>query len=133
MKPTFLLLFLLAFFGCDKDTVAINPSVSEILGSWKMVRQQYSIGGPPIWENVEHGETLTFMDNLTFTIERNGQTTNSGSFRIQSDSLIRTYANDAEKIPYISNIKLKENKITLNPLSPNRCIEGCAFEYSKTD
>lgn len=133
MKYLLLFTLLFLFIGCDKDTGKISPSESEILGSWKMVRHQYSIGGPPFWEDIENGETIKFNDDLTFVVTGGGQATDEGAFEVRTDSLIRIYTNDAENIPYISNIELKGNKITLRPISPNRCIEGCAYEYLKIE
>ncbi|RRQ48102.1 hypothetical protein DZC72_10245 [Maribacter algicola] len=127
----FILFF--AFVGCDNDSNEINPTESKILGSWKMVRQQYSIGGPPFWEEVLDGEILEFQKNFVFKVVKDNSESGIGIFDLRNDSLIRTFSNDTDSIKYISQIQLKGNKMLLIPVSPNRCIEGCSFEYLKME
>lgn len=118
--------------GCDKNDTISNPEVSDLMGKWNLTRYQYSIGGPPIWEDVSEGEMLQFFGDNTFNSD-NRQNTRTGNYEIKNDSLIRTYSDDPENIEYISNMELKRNKLVLIPISPSRCIEGCAWEYTKAE
>jgi hypothetical protein len=124
------------FFGCENsdNVISIDPELSEIVGKWQFNRYQYSIGGPPIWEDADTKIILEFNSDLTFTITNNEPLDDkTGIFRLQNDTLIRVYNDDPENIEYSSKMTLSDQALTLIPLGPNICIEGCASEYKKID
>ncbi len=131
----FSFLFVL-FFGCENsdNVILINPELSEIVGKWQINRYQYSIGGPPIWEDANTKTVLEFNNDLTFAITSNVPLdVKTGVFSLQNDTLIRVYSDDDEKIEYTSKMTLNDQTLTLVPVSPYICIEGCATEYNKID
>lgn len=124
------------FYSCENsdNVILIDPELSKIVGKWQFNRHQYSIGGPPIWEDADTKIVLEFNSDLTFAITNNVPLDDKiGVFRLQNDTLFRVYNDDAEKIEYSSKMTLTDQTLTLVPVSPNICIEGCATEYKKIE
>lgn len=92
------------------------------------------MGGPLLSEDVKEGEVISFNKNLTFAIT-NLQSDSQvfGVFKFQNDTLIRIFNADADNINYISKTVLKDNLLTLIPIGPQICIEGCSTKYKKME
>ncbi len=129
-------LYILSMFSCEKSSMQNESpdAVRALLGSWQQVSYQYSIGGPMLSEDVKNGEILRFNADLTFSIinlESDSDVT--GTYRFRNDTLTRIYDADAEKINDILKTVIVQDELTLIPVGPQICIEGCAFKYRKID
>lgn len=126
----------LFFVSCEKSATEDDSPISKeaILGNWQQVSYQYSMGGPLISEDVKDGDIISFNENLTFAIT-NLQSDSKvfGVFKFQNDTLTRIFNADADNINYISKTVLKDNLLTLVPIGPQICIEGCSTKYKKIE
>ncbi len=127
-------LCILSMFSCEKSSTENGSpdAIGAILGSWQQVSYQYSIGGPLLSEDVKNGEIVRFNADLTFSISNiESDFDITGTYRFQNDTLTRIYDADSEKINYILKTEIVQEELTLIPVGPQICIEGCSFKYRK--
>lgn len=129
-------IFFLVLIACDKDVSnsELPQPENAILGSWQQISYQYSLGGPLLSEDVKDGMIIRFREDLTFSITYVvSDALITGVYSMKNDTLTRTYNYDTDRINYDSKTLISDNVLTLIPISPQICIEGCSTKYRKID
>lgn len=125
MKPlSFILLSIIicVTFGCEKQPV----DGTILTGKWKHVKSFYSIGGPQIEKDVKDGDYLLFAENGALS----GDGATSYTSYSVKDSITLSFKradNTIQDYWYAIN----DGILTLSPLAPIHCIEGCSEQYKK--
>lgn len=118
--------------SCDKE-VAIE---TDLVGSWQLVENYYSPGGPGEWHDVEDGFEYTFSDDGSFTTDSNS--CGIGSYSFDGRVLTLEYScagfltgreNDNNQITF--GLVFQVNHLILTPTSGPICIEGCMEKYRR--
>lgn len=136
MNRLLVCLCFLYFVSCEKSATEDDSPVAlkTILGNWQQVSYQYSIGGPLLSEDVKDGDLLSLNENRTFSITNlQSNSTVTGVFKFKNDTLTRIFNADADNINYISKTAIEDNLLTLIPIGPQICIEGCSTKYKKIE
>ncbi len=138
MKKYFIPLVLLFFFlSCDKDVQenAVQLNASELVGSWQIVSESYSIGGPQIENAVESGGIYNFgLDSsFTFVYEKDTSRNFAGTFTFEEEILTLNYIRDNEDAYWELRTTFENDLVTFVPIGPTICIEGCSTTLRRID
>ncbi|WP_273567394.1 lipocalin family protein [Maribacter halichondriae] len=102
MQKYFIPIVLLLFLSCDKDVQenAVPLNAGQLVGSWQIVSESYSIGGPQIENDVENGGIYTFgLDGtFTFVYEKDTSLNFAGTFTFEEVVLTLNYIRDNEDV-----------------------------------
>lgn len=136
MKRYLLLFLLLGLSSCVKDPQenSVPLIASEIIGSWQIVSESYSIGGPQIIEKVKDGGIYSFRldGSFTFNYGKNASLNFAGTFNFEEDILTIDYVLDGSKVTRKLKVLFDDNMVVLIPWDPI-CIEGCSTTLQRID
>lgn len=130
MKKMLICLILLVSFSACKDehfqfTRAEVDESNPLIGKWQLVKYSYSTGtAEQHWQNVENGYILNLKKDSSFESNRY-KTSNGGTYKIEGNDLILEYAGNLEPSQYTDQFATKGDTLSLSPISPFICIEGC--------
>lgn len=130
--------FLIVFVGaCNRVTVEqeVPLIASRIIGSWQVISNSLSIGGPINTSEVENGGVYTFdLDgSFSFKNAENITLNFAGRYELNEELLILSYSKNSEAIIWKLRPEFKEDTIDLHPGGDILCIEGCFFTVQKLD
>ena len=135
-RPSFFFLPMLYFLltGCvDKDDLCCGLQQDRLVGKWRLVEQKVGIGPPGEWEDVTDGEILEFNSDYSFHKSQNPYCT-TGSFSVDGDELTLDYNCLEYDVTWeFRVIEFKQSYITISPLAPTLCTEGCLSRYKKIE
>ncbi len=129
IKRYFVLFLLLGFVSCDKDSQDGVPLVSsDIVGSWQIVSESYSIGGPQISAEVKNGAIYSFSSDGTFVLYKSDLSSviYSGTFDYKDEVITLNYVRDGEAAYWDLKTSFEDDFLTWYPIGPTICIEGCS-------
>jgi len=133
MKRYFML-FLLLGLSCEKDAHenSVPLNAVKIVGSWQIISESYSIGGPQIRVEVENGGIYNFVLDGTFTFkyEIDSAFNFSGTYKYEQEILTISYLREEEHEVRKLKALFDDNKVVLIPWDPI-CIEGCSTTLQK--
>lgn len=136
MKRYFILFLLLGFSSCDKESKenTITLNASKIIGSWQIVSESYSIGGPQIVKKVKDGGIYSFRLDHTFTFDYSQDTSLnfSGTFTFEEEILTIRYKLPESNVTRKLKALFEDNMVVLIPWDPV-CIEGCSTTLQRID
>lgn len=136
MKRGFIFFLFLTLVACNKasqDGVSINES--EIIGRWQIVSETYSIGGPQIDVKIKNGSIYNFALNGTFDFNSTQEATLSytGTYDFEDEILTLNYVYDDENLYRDLSTSFNGNEVTMYPIGPIICIEGCSFTLRRLE
>lgn len=135
MKRYLMLFLLFATFSCDNDTQenSVPFTANEIIGSWQIVSESYSIGGPQIGVEVENGAIYNFSLDGTFTLKKGDDNSlvYSGSYTLLDELLRIDFLLEGKELYWELKTSLQEGRLTWFPVGPTICIEGCSTTLQK--
>lgn len=130
MKRNLTFLFLMfSFFSCTDDDMQFSSaeldSNNPLVGKWQLVKSSYSPGtAEQYWKDVENGYILNLKKDSSFESDQRN-TLESGSYDIEGDKLILDYGSNREPSEYSQKFALSGDTLSLSPVRPVVCIEGC--------
>ncbi|WPU93264.1 hypothetical protein SNE25_28490 [Mucilaginibacter sabulilitoris] len=128
MKHFILILFAavaIQISACKKDNK--TKADTTLTGKWKLVRNKISSGGPMYWVKATNVSYALFNTDGTL----DGTAFNDFKFYTLKDSVTLTL-NKADKTEYEDyRYNIKGDSLTMSPLGPVICIEGCAMQFIK--
>lgn len=135
MKRYFLLLMLLGFSSCDKESKeeSIPLRSSEIVGSWQLSETYISPGGQTSWQAVENGDIYYFVMDGAFS-QINVLEVNpfrSGTFSYANELLVLSFTFAGEEKSQTYLVEMADSTMTLTPAGPAICIEPCLYRFKK--
>jgi len=135
MKRYLILFLFLGLASCDKENSkeeSIPLNVSKIIGSWQIISESYSIGGPQIIETVKDGGIYNFKLDGTFSFDYDKDTSLnfSGTFDFEEDILTIRYLREDGKMIRKLKALFEDNSVVLIPWDPI-CIEGCSITLQR--
>ena len=137
MKKYLALLMFLGLSACDKESKedGIPSDIDDIVGSWQIVSESYSIGGPQINIAVENGAIYDFRLDYTFIYKYAKDTSRnfSGTFDFEEDVLSLSYVRDGEDANWDLKTSFDDGLVTWFPIGPTICIEGCSTTLKRID
>ena len=131
MKNIFYILMLLVVFSaCKEESLRFSKSEVDadnpLVGKWQLVKSSYSIGtAEQHWQEVQDGYILNLKKDKRFETNK-PNASSGGTYEIEGDKLILTYAGNAEPAQYTDRYFVDGDTLSLSPLSPIICIEGCS-------
>ena len=136
MKRYFLLFLFLGLSSCDKDSNenSIPLNASKIIGSWQVVSESYSIGGPQIIRAIKNGGIYNFKLDGTFSFDYAQDTSLnfSGTYDFEEEILTIRYLLDEGNVTRKLEVLFEENSVVWIPSDPI-CIEGCSTTLQKLE
>ncbi len=111
-------IFLFTLFSCDKESFNEVPlTTNKLIGSWQVVSNSYSIGGPIITDNVANGDVYTFnIDNtFSYTNSSDSELNFDGTYLLQDDLLILNYVKNGEDVERLLSPTFNGKEIRLSP------------------
>lgn len=136
MKRVIIIFLALSLWSCDEDSQQndISLNVSRLVGSWQIVSESFSAGGPQITSEIENGGTYTFGIDGTFNYSdpADNSLNYSGTFNLEEDILRLDYLRDGEDMYWELKITTEQGLLTWFPIGPSICIEGCSRTLRKT-
>lgn len=134
MQRYFVLFLLLGSSSCDKESQddSIPLNAGKITGSWQIVSESYSIGGPHIIETIKDGGIYNFNLDGTFNYGQDTSPNFSGTFIFDEDILTIRYMQDGNNVTRKLKALFEENRVVLIPWDPI-CIEGCSTTLQRID
>lgn len=137
MKKYLILFLLLGLSSCDKDSKedSIPLNASKIIGSWQIVSESYSIGGPQISVTVKNGGIYNFRldGTFAFTYAKDASLNHSGTFKYEDEALTLNYVSDDEEAYRDLKVSFENDLVTWFPIGPTICIEGCSTTLQRID
>lgn len=106
-----------------------NVSNSPIVGTWVLVEQKVSIGGPATWQDVDAGDTLRFRADGSFAASQSRCSPESYQ---ATDSLIQL-SYDCSEVSGIDSVNYRIIELTDEYLTVGNtsCIEECVYKYTR--
>jgi len=136
MKRYFVLFLFLGALSCDKDAEenSIPLNASKIVGSWQIVSEGYSIGGPLITKTIKDGGIYNFNLDGSFTFNYSQDTSLNfgGTFNFEEDILTMDYMLEGSNVIRKLKTLLEGNTVVLIPWDPI-CIEGCSTTLQRIE
>ena len=134
MKKAIFVFFLISALACDSETMGtdLQLEISKIAGSWQVITQSYSIGGPLIIETIEDGGIYEFVLDGTFTF-KNAKNVNLdflGKYTFEEEILTLDYILFDEPVTRTLKAQFAKDTLELVPINP-MCIEGCSFTLQR--
>ena len=134
MRKLLTYFLILSLFSCDKESFKEVPlTASKIVGSWQIISNTYSIGGPLITDEVSDGGIYTFnIDNtFNYSAASESDTDFAGTYLLEEDLLTLSYNRDGEDIEWLLIPSFNGREMRLSPGGDILCIEGCYFTVRK--
>ena len=126
-----LVLICLLITSCgDDDTSDPLQSKESLVGSWQLVEQYISPGGPTTWKTVENGYIVTF--NSDFTLQDFNQC-KEGTYTIV-DSLLTidcTSSMSTSELDLVYSLEFESDNTVV--LSNDLCIEPCIERFNRVE
>ena len=131
MKPLYYLFISLIFvLSCSKNNN--EKSNQNITGKWKQVAFYNSNGGStPIWNQVDNGYTIEFLNNGKFISTKHSECTTGDFILTTNNQISMTYNCSSFKNNFIEAIEMNTiSELVLKP-SYKECDEGCSVKFIK--
>ena len=119
------LIVLIQFSACKKDATSKPKTLT---GTWTLSRSLISSGGPTYWvPAANNNDYIQFKANGTVA----GTILTDYSVYVIKDSVTLTVTS-ADKSKYEDyRYRLTSDSLTMSPIGPTICIEGCAIQLVK--
>lgn len=137
MKRLLALVLVVSLSSCFKESSGIETPVraSAIVGTWQIISNSYSIGGPQINEEIKDGGFYSFDLNGSFSYNdtQNPSLDYSGTFEIEEELIVLFYTKSDESFTWKWRPDFKGDILIVYQGGPTICIEGCSFTLKRKD
>jgi len=128
MKHLILIFWLLfTLSGCSDDDNDIEYR-DELLGTWKLVEEFGSSGGPGQWHKVKNGYTYTFDGSGNLITDRYSC---KGTYQETVDEVTIEFDCPDSKYRVTAAVSFNNNHLILTPDPGVYCDEGCATKFKR--
>ena len=136
MKQYLILILIFSMTCCDSNSERddIDPNLNKIIGSWQVVSESYSIGGPQIVTEVEDGSVYKFKGDgiFSYTNQKDSSKNYTGSFNLkENDVLTINFEKEGEERYWDFKTTFRSDLLTWYPIAPKVCIEGCSTTFER--
>ena len=132
-----LTIFLLFFLTCQKsDDEIYDTPIDEtgLIGEWLLKETYISPGGATEWKDVDEGFRYFFKSDGSYQkTDFTKDLQEKGEFEVKQNQLFLYFVSENEKdtLGYSSNFNDERRILTLSPIYPSMCIEGCLYRFRK--
>ncbi len=142
IKNIFILLIVFSLTACSDQEVATRQGTqnSALVGTWALVEQKVSIGGPATWEPTSGGDLIRFGADGTFAMPH--LDCKPVSYQRSGDLIQLTYdcPEDSEYADWPSHVnrldyrivELTDQHLTITPAT-FMCMETCLYKYARQE
>lgn len=126
MKGVLFLIFLFSVSRCDQKDEHVDAFPT---GTWKLVAQKVSIGGPAVWSDVTDGEEYLFTADGKWT-NKNLTPCSHGRYLISEKEIHLSFGCEKGQDDMVYSYELKGVVLTITPKSI-LCSEECLYRFQK--